>query len=387
MCNTAYANNLAAIVVNGRTRRDCVASRAILINQKEVYIMVKEKDIRQRLYELGRHGRESYLRLMGIDVPSVRELEKEINAGYEDLAAAIQDMLKDAGKQEADMHEKSLERVRSMIRKDTDTLAARLAVPVEELAKIDYTETLATRLAVPVEELAKLLVWCWCFYLSPATYVPPPQDFVDLDPPTGGGASGSVTYNAATTIAHPKAEAKGMGTGTINSAKVNVSFRFSFMPTTDRVYCIRPIVQMNGHWLVWTWGSCAGTAQDLGSGTARVTLRVRVDQVSLTVAQIEHKVFEQSASAGLDIQSGFGYNSVVDGGACLEAYLQGGHEAVIWVECESYAEIANHGRAWVDMQTSPFFHFSVPEVWWGVRFCWPWIWGIPAIASLYKISP
>lgn len=348
--------------------------------------MVKEKDIRQKLYELRRDGRESYLRLMGIDVPSVRELEKEIDAGYEDLAAAIQDMLKDAGKQEADMHEKSLERVRSMIRKDTETVLAHLAVPVEELAKIDYIETLAAQLALPVEELAKLVVDCWCVYLYTAPWFPPPLDSVDLDP-IGGGASGSVTYNGGTTIAHPKAEAKGMGTGTINSAKVKVKFRFTFMPFLDRVYCIRPIVQMNGHWLVWTWGTCAGTAQDLGSGTARVTLRVWVEQGSLPVKQIEYKVFEQSASAGLDLQSGFGYDSVVDGGACLEAYLQGGHEAVVWVECESYAEIANHGRAWVDMQTSPFFHFTVPEVWWGVRYCWPWTWGIPVLSSISPVSP
>lgn len=320
--------------------------------------MAKEKDIRQRLYELRRRGRERYLQLMDIDVPTVRKLEKEINAQYEELAVAIQDMLKDAGKEKADMHESSLKRVHSMIHKDIEAVIAGPYVP----------ERWPERWPGP-------FVKCPCTYPFTAPSVPeaPPVHTVVIDSGTPPTASGSVTYNAAANIAHPIADSGwGQGTGTINSAKVTTSFRFPFMPTTDRTYCIRPIVYMNGHWQVWTWGTCAGTAEDLGSGTARVALRVRVTQLDQTIKEIEHLVFEKNASGGLDIQSGFAYDSQVDGGAAMTVYLQGGYTAVVWVECESYAQIANHGRAWVDMQTSPFFYFKVPVVWWGWRSCrWP----------------
>ena len=304
------------------------------------------KEIRQKLYELRLRGREHYLELMGIDIPKVRELEKEIDAQYEELAVGIQDMLKDAGKEIAEQHEASIEMVQGLIRKDIERM-------------VERPQYIRDR-----DDLFRFAAIC-VYYPFPVPAVGS-GDSVTLDPPTGCGASGSVTYDAASNIAHPSADSGwGQGTGTINSAQVNTWFRFAFTPTTDGIYCIRPIVCMNGHWLVWTWGTCGGTPEDLGSGTARVTLRVRVDQLSVPVKQIEHNVFEQNASAGIDIESGFGYNSEVDGGASMQVHLQGGHEAVVWVECESYAKIANHGRAWVDMQTSPFFHFKVPAVYRG----------------------
>lgn len=306
-----------------------------------------EPEIRQKLYELRLRGREHYLELMGIDIPKVRELEKEIDAQYEELAVGIQDMLKDAGKEIAEQHEASLEMVQGLIQKDIERM-------------VERPQSLRDEALRP----ARFAAIC-IYFPFPAPNVGS-GDSVTLDPPTGGGASGSVTYDAASNVAHPSADSGwGQGTGTINSTQVKTWFRFAFTPAWDGLYCIRPIVYMNGHWLVWTWGTCGGTPEDLGSGTVRVTLRVRVDQLSVPVKQIEHTVFEQNASAGVDIESGFGYNSEVDGGASMQAYLQGGHEAVVWVECESYAKIANHGRAWVDMQTSPFFHFMVPAVYRG----------------------
>lgn len=84
------------------------------------------KEIRQKLYELRRQGRERYLELMGVDIPKVRELEKEIDAQYEELAVGIQDMLKDAGKEiVAEQHEASLEMVQGPIRKDIERMVER----------------------------------------------------------------------------------------------------------------------------------------------------------------------------------------------------------------------------------------------------------------------
>lgn len=305
------------------------------------------EEISKKLYELRLQGRERYLDLMGVDVKKVRALEKEIDAKYDRLAVSMQNMLKDAGKERAEQHQASLKRVQGLIRKDIERMVERPQSLIDE--------------AMRPKRFAAI-----CFYYPFPAPTVGSGDSVTLNPPTGVGPSGSVTYNAAANTAHPSVDSGwGQGTGTINSAQVKTWFKFAFNPTADGNYCIRPLVYMNGHWFVWTWGTCGGTPEDRGSGTAMVTLRVRVDQLSVPVKQIEHTVFDQNASAGVDIESGFGYDSEVDGGVSMSVYLQAGHEAVVWVECESYATIANHGRAWVDMQTSPFFHFKVPELYWG----------------------
>jgi hypothetical protein len=319
---------------------------------------VSEKDIRQKLYEIRMRSRESYLKLMGVDIQKVRELEKSVDSEYKELFMAVERNLKEAGKENDKAHKASLNRAVSLYKKDIETAIDR---PMVDLSKV---------------------VFCPCKYFYEAPLYPPPGDSVTLDPPTGCGASGSVTYNSAAGIAHPKADSGwGQGTGTINSSTVKVWFRFPFIPSTDRTYCIKPIVYMNGHWLVWTWGTCGGTPEDLGSGVARVVLRVRVDQLGVTVAQKEHVVFEKNASAGVDIESGFGYDSTVDDGASLGVWLAGAHEAIVWVECELYARISNHGRAVVDMQTSPFFKFEVSKVLWGWHSCFPWWWPWPLLTA------
>ena len=63
--------------------------------------------------------------------------------------------------------------------------------------------------------------------------------------------------------------------------------------------------------------------------------------------------------------------STVDGGLATSVLLQGGHEAVVWVKCKIFAEVTNHGRAWVDMQTSPKFYFRTDAMPWGRVFCFP----------------
>ena len=206
-------------------------------------------------------------------------------------------------------------------------------------------------------------------YPNVAPPVAPPEDTIDLD---GGGASGSVTYNAGANIAHPTADAHGQGTGTINTAKVTTSFRFAFNPTSNGTYCIYPLVYMNGHWLVWTWGTCGGTAEDLGSGEVKVMVRIKVTQLDQKLKEREHVVIHKNVSAGQDQHSGFAYDSDVDGGTATTVYLQGGYTAVVWVECECFAQISNHGRAWVDMQSSPSFYFKAGQIRWGWRICYPW---------------
>lgn len=309
--------------------------------------------IQQELYELRLNGREQYLEFIGVDVKKLRSLEKGIDKKYEELAAKVKNMLEDEGKEIAETHQSSHKRSKKVFRRNIEKM-------------IDGPQAIASLSIKDLKDLVpkKFAAICW-YYPFPASCFGE-SDTVTINPPAGCGASGSVTYNGTNCEAHPIADSgPGQGTGTSNSALVKTSFRFAFTPTNDGLYCIRPIVQMNGHYLLWTWGTCGGTPEDLGSGTVRVTLRIRVDQLSVPVKQQEHQVFEQSVSGGGDTASGFGYDSEADGGASTHAFLEGGHEVVVWVECESYAQIANHGRAWVDMQTSPYFYFTAKELYWG----------------------
>jgi hypothetical protein len=127
---------------------------------------------------------------------------------------------------------------------------------------------------------------------------------------------------------------------------------------------------MSGHYLLWTWGDCDGGNQ--GSGLVRVTLQIQVDQFSSPVSTRNHVVLEQiTSSPGANFESGFSYDSAVDGGAATTAFLQGGHEAVVWVRAICEAEITNRGAAWVDMQSSPTFYFKADRVNWGWKICIP----------------
>ena len=213
---------------------------------------------------------------------------------------------------------------------------------------------------------------CVCFSFNFAGNVGNGHDPAVLNPPVSPKNSASVTFDPTDCVAHPKVDAHGDGTGTTTSAEITSWCRYSFIPSKDGMYCIRPLVYMNGHYLLWTWGTCSGTAEDLGSGRVKASVTVQVDQLSLPVKTVEHTVFDHSTSGGSDTQSGFAYDSTTDGGVATSVYLEGGHEAVVWIKTTCFAEITNHGRAWVDMQTSPQFYSRVDEVRWGPIVCFPW---------------
>ncbi len=312
----------------------------------------QKEDIRQKLYSLRLDGRERYLKFMGIDVEKVRELEKNIDAQYMELAAAVKETLKDSGKEIVEQHNLSIER--------TSRIHERNLERIIELPRL-YPEL--------VPRLPRL--FCYCFPLSLAQYIDKGHS-VTIDPPSGGTGAGSVTYDPTDCVAHPHADASGGGTGTINSVEVKTWCKFAFTPTHDGFHCIDPTALMNGHMLLWTWGTCGGTPEDLGSGSVKVELKVRVDQLSATLKTIQHKIVDEVKTAGGDIHTGFYYDSAVHGGAYMTVYLEGGHEAVVFVECVCEVEVANHGKVWVDMQTSPHFYYKVPEVRWGRVFCYPW---------------
>lgn len=303
-------------------------------------------EIHQSLFELRREGREKFLEISGIDVSKARRLEEEIDTRYDELAIKVRNMQKDAGKGVAENHVKSQERTRMLISKEVETRLAELAPG--SLKQYPFPHS-------------------WCFYWNIGPVVDSGQS-VTLEPQSGGTGQGSVTFDTDS-IAHPFADVRGQGTGTINKVKVNTWFKFAFMPVTGWTYCVRPVVQMNGHWLAWTWGTCGGTAESVGSGAVRITLKVHAGQLFEYYRTIEHHIINETLSAGSDNHTGWYYDSEVDGGAFMTVNFQEGHEAVIKVECEIYAEIVNHGRAWIDLQTSPQFYFKVPEVYCGPSIC------------------
>jgi hypothetical protein len=307
--------------------------------------MVKQKDdmkdVRDQLYKLRLQGRESYLELMGVDIKKVRQLEKKIDGQYDELFGKVREMVKNSGKENVELHKKSLERFRLMNQLNTE-------------------KTITSGMQQP-DSYVYIPKMCLSIFTAPLSELEGHGYSIE----TEGGGSGLVTFDPGN-IAHPIADSNwGQGTGTISNAQVNTWFKFKFRPATTRRYCIRPIVHMSGHWLIWTWGTCA-TPEDQGSGEVWVKLRVRVKQEDFELAAKEHLILEETAAGGNDIESGFAYDSQVDGGASLNVELFGDCDAIVYVECESYARISNHGRAYVDMKTSPSFYFSVPEVWWGI---------------------
>jgi len=300
------------------------------------------KDVRKELRAIGMEARDEFLKLHGIDPEKAQALEKRVNSRYNALAGTVQAGLKEVGKKVADVHDWSHKRtIRLLQQQQTTSISALTA------RRIDWT------LLPP------------CFPLSSAT----PRDHGDEKSSVVGPDIADVTYEASGNVAHPLVDVQGPGSGALSTATVRTWFDFSFMPSRTGRYCIRPLVYMNGHRFLWTWGTCGGSA--VGFGTTRADLHVRVGQDMDWVTKLTRNTFDVSNSDGQDSETGFAYDSQVDGGAGLTVQLDGGVSATVRVECEIHAEVGNSGRAWVDMKSSPQFYFKVPEVWFGWSW-WQW---------------
>jgi hypothetical protein len=277
----------------------------------------------------------------------VRELEKAVGEEFDGLLGSVKNSLKKAGGETKEQQEASLKRTQIAFRKD-------LAQGYEKLD--------------PGKMIRPIF---FCFYPWKATLVGHGHEVLPL-----GAPGGSVSFHATDPVAHPFAEAKGSGTGTTDTVQVKAWFDYVFEdPPFDRSYCLRPIMHLNGHWLLWTWGSCGGTAEDLGAGELKIVVRVRAGQNMVWVKEAERVVIDKASGSGGDSETGFYFDSEVSGGPTLFAYLQSGFDATIRVECDILTKITNHGRAWVNMQASPQFYFKVPEVYCG----WPLLTHFPLI--------
>jgi len=311
--------------------------------------MSASNDIRRKLYTLRQKSAEKYLELTGANVKALRSFDKELGDQVSALADEIGRGLKDVGTAVPKQHEVLLARERRRLTKEAEAALSRAWPPGLTLRPIP---------------------WCFCLYNAQATPVGQGSDPAVLVPPDDEHTTADVTFEATGNVAHPRVETRGNGIGSLTSSRLVTWFRFAFTPLTDGAYCIKPFTQMNGHWLAWTWSTCPPGTQ--GNGRVEVKLRVQVDQLSVPVSTREHVVVHQVVSEGVDHASGFAYDSSTDRGAETGAYLEGGHEAVVWVKADCYAEIEHRGAGWVDMKSSPQFYFKVPEVWWGPKLCFPW---------------
>jgi hypothetical protein len=320
-------------------------------------------DVKKELYELKRQTQERFLSITGVDVKKLRALEKGVDDGYRRLADETQKLMKAEGKERAEKHARTLELKRTSIRENAESLTT--SPLMKDLKIMDYRDT----------AVLKYIRWPFriCLNYAPIFSLDNGDDVV-IDPPNGNDV-GNVTYDGPT-IAKPYVSVHGGGIGTSDSVRLNTYFKFAFTPTSDGSYCISPHAMMNGWWLLWVWGNCQSTAS--GSGTLSVKLKVKVEQLADPVKEIEHTVLEKnSATMGMVKEAAVDYNSITDGGASMVVYLKGGHEAIIFVECEIEANINDYGRAIVDMQSGSGFYFTVPEVY--ISRCyyyWPWWWDI-----------
>lgn len=325
----------------------------------------RDKEIRKDLYKLQSGSQERYMKFLGIDVDKLRVMEREIDNDFGELAAKLQEFRREDGKARAERHAKLLRAGQADLTADAENaLHADLSTVNAVLTHLRL-DRIDPRIFTP-------LWFCHCHYTAWLFNDVGHGNDIIIDPPGSARVTATVEHESELCKAQPYVEVRSAEAGTSNSGQVKTFCKFAFTPVVDGVYCIRPFVAMSGWWLLWTWRGC-GTTGDEGQGTIRITARVRVDQLSSPVGEREHVVLERHHAGPANDEGAVDYVSTMDNGTDISVYLHGGHEAVIFVECDVYAQIGNHGRAIVDMQSGNNFYFQVLPVAIGRRHChWPW---------------
>jgi len=302
-------------------------------------------EISQHFQEITVRGRERLWDLMGLDGCAIRNVAQDVNQQLIDLTNSVQNQLVnlDSAQLVARQQEQSLKYLR-------------------QLGELEAQRIIPTGL---IDDLvAPSLCQCGIAMFAESVGHNNPQ------PETAGNAQGSVTWEPPedSCFGHPFVDAR--GNGNFSAADLDSICTFTFVPYSTGLYCIRPVVQLNGHYLAWTWGSCE---QEPGRACVQVRVVVTVEQPVANLVRTQNlTVVNECASfpaGNSTLQSGFAYDSALQGGTGINAVLISGEEVTVRVTCTSVARVHNLGRAWVDMQTSPQFYFRIPYVRWGIRIC------------------
>jgi hypothetical protein len=187
---------------------------------------------------------------------------------------------------------------------------------------------------------------------------------IELSPTYGDGPIASVSFANSENKAQLLVGADTSADVAWASATAKPWFRFSFTPPVSATYCVRPVVQLSGYWMLWAGASGACIEYpSLPVFGFEVEVRLKIEQLSDPVFNrswsILNTVYDGRASGAFD------YDSEVDEDLSIEVDLTAGDQAIVFVECTAKAYANNGINSRVDMQSSPFFYFAVPELRWG----------------------
>jgi hypothetical protein len=286
-------------------------------------------EIARCLSEIGAKNRKRYL-----VAQEVEKFEKTNNADITFLIDNVKRITAGLGENEAKQHKQSLERWKR--------------INQISMMKYDY--------GIP----GSFIGLCYCFPWGFADF-DRSEDWTAILPP-GGTGNVSVTWDATKLIAQSSVQVSGTAFQT-TEAYAGMRWYFTFDPGKDGTFCIEPIIQLSGHWIIWANGSCPGQKPEVKAkqGEVHVIIRTLVWQANQKIFESEEKVLEKVVSNGT---SGFYYDTLTEPKQVYNLqpgiFLEGDHEATVLVEVEIHAQMENYGLALFDMATSGNYYAQVP---------------------------
>lgn len=318
------------------------------------------REIRKKIQDLRIKTQERSFKAMGYDLTKFDKLDQEIAADYKEVIGGIQSQLKGVGKDVATSHMKTWDRWSTS--KD-----------IMVQAKYGIVEKLPFFICYPYTEAE---------YVDHSN----PADSVTTTP-TSPNSIAELTYDDDPEhTAHPRVQVTGPGRSDPNTYKATVEtwFRFSFRTGTAGMYCIQPVIQLNGHHLLFVsnYGDCSNPDFPVtkGEGKVGVTLTVSFEQYgdwvtreipASRIQELSPNPLIYGAEDSGETHNGVYYDSLIHGGAFTLASLGADRDTTVKITCKIEAEIKHWHWAWVDMKATPDFYFRVPEVKIGYM---PWWW-------------
>lgn len=302
--------------------------------------MPTNQKIHDEFFKLRKQIRDERMKLMGVDMAKLRAFEKETVKKFNKLQKELKKMYKKAGEDVAERHRASHARARRIAQKD-----------IEALLSVNRQHP----------EISSWRFMCPCYFPHTAEFEHSDHEVL-LTPTYTTTSSGSVTFDTDTRIAHPIAIGNSEQDGDFSGAEVKTRFTFSFTPENDGTYCILPVVQLNGYWMLYLSYGCEDI-DHLPVFELIARVRVRVEQLSALVQTHTHYVLDGPNYN--TFSSGFDYDSEVNQELLMEVPLTGGDQTVVFVECILEVGTSHVGHSTIDLQSSPNFYVKVPMVRWG----------------------
>jgi len=300
------------------------------------------KEIRKELYNLRSTIRNESLKLRGVDLDKVKELEERIEKNHNNLIDRMHKIRISQGEARAKSQEKLMKIDKSALREEANN-------KIKGLLK-DYKLGFIRKCGCDINEVCDFV------------YHGAEDEDITIEDESGmNRVSVSGPYDTAKMQAQPVVDIKGNVPHNYVGQIIRY-FVFDFEPEETRTYCIQPEIYLNGWWLVWPFNSGACPPSDVinGKGTVKVKLRVEAWQDVLRDHVEYDVVMEENIEARGDREGPVYY--VTSANTNLRVELEANKHVAVIVSCEVYAETSNVCRAIVDLGSSPGFYFKVPKV-------------------------